>query len=587
MDEEQLLVISLLQREPLFDGLDENQLAEISGYFRRIVYPRNTVIYSENSPPDAFFIVFNGKVRISKSAKKGEYLVNILGPGDYFGEQALVFNRLHATTAATIERTTLLRMEAGAFFQLVNEYPDIYSDLSIVAESHRLALKRKFNFIRPDEVVYFLSRKHPLFLITSLIWPAVLCLVSVPVLLLGLYRNMTPAVNSCLFTLGMLMFFFSILWAIWNAIDWGNDYYFVTNLRVIWLEKIIGLYESRTEAPLDTILAVNTFTELLGRWLDFGNASVRTYTGKIDMSHMRHPYAFEGFVKRYQRRYLVISKEGEARLMEEELDEALRRKIANPYEMPTIVSPIRSPAANAAPKAKPEGYWGQLRHTFLKVRFEQDGVITYRKHWLSLIRKCWIPLFILFVLLAISFGWGWFQSTRTEMIFSPSALLLCGGLVYGMDLIWLLYCYLDWNNDIYQVTPTHILDIERKPLGEELKKSAPLESILSVEHERANIIQNLFNYGYVTSNVGETKFVFRDVYNPGLAHQDIVDTREALFRKRRETEAAAERELMVKWLVTYYSQTADPEVFENPPNLQNPPNPQDPQNPSNPGEISG
>ena len=51
-------------------------------------YPRNTVIYSENSPPDAFFIVFNGKVRVSKSAKKGEYLVNILGPGDYFGEQA-------------------------------------------------------------------------------------------------------------------------------------------------------------------------------------------------------------------------------------------------------------------------------------------------------------------------------------------------------------------------------------------------------------------------------------------------------------------------------------------------------------------
>ena len=183
----------------------------------------------------------------------------------------------------------------------------------------------------------------------------------------------------------------------------------------------------------------------------------------------------QGFVKRYQRRYLVISKEGEARLMEEQLDEALRRKIANPYEMPTISSPIRSPRQTQLPKPNRKVIGRNCDTRFFKVRFEQNGVITYRKHWLSLIRKCWIPLFILFVLLAISFGWGWFQSTRPEMIFSPSGLLLCGGLVYGLDLFWLLYCYLDWNNDIYQVTPTHILDIERKPLGEELTKSAPLE----------------------------------------------------------------------------------------------------------------
>ena len=73
----------------------------------------------------------------------------------------------------------------------------------------------------------------------------------------------------------------AVLWGIWNWIDWGNDYYIVTDQRVVWVEKVIWLYESRDEAPLTTILAVNTTSTFLGRWLHYGSVIVKTFTGEI------------------------------------------------------------------------------------------------------------------------------------------------------------------------------------------------------------------------------------------------------------------------------------------------------------------
>jgi len=78
--------------------------------------------------------------------------------------------------------------------------------------------------------------------------------------------------------------------------------------------------------------------------------------------------------------------------------------------------------------------------------------------------------------------------------------------------LWLLYDYVDWHNDIYQVTPDQILDIERKPFGTEDKKAAPLENILSIEYERIGFLGLLFNFGTVLIKVGTTTFTFDHVF---------------------------------------------------------------------------
>lgn len=564
MDEQTLQIIALFEREPLFIGLDDEQLADIASRFQVLHLPRNTTLFTQGSPPNAFYIVFHGHVRIMHSRNGQESLLNVLDTGDYFGEQGLLFNRPRSLTASTRENSILLRILADDFVQLMQDYPVLYERLLLTAESRSLAYKQNFKWLGLDEVVYFITRKSKFFLVISLIVPVLIFIAAFPVLVFAAFFGASPATNVFLILTGFAMLVVGLGWSLWNIIDWSNDFYIITNQRVVWVEKLIGLYDSRREAPLDTILAVNVNSSFFGRTFGYGDVMVRTFIGGIMMRNMSSPYDFEQTVRGYQKRIMVISAEEEKRTMERELDEAIQRKMANPFEIP-VVEPLLKP--NRPPRRQQEqakqDTLGEFLKTFLKVRYEMNGVITYRKHWFLLLQKAWAPVLTLTLLIGGTLGLAWLEVSRDEVIITGFWIYLIGGFAYWLVLMWLGYYFWDWENDIYRLTPTQILDIERKPLGEEMKKSAPLESILSIEHERENLLQNLLNFGYVTINIGQAKFIFRGVYNPDQVHQDISDYREALYQKNKATEAAQERQRMINWFVTYHDQTSDLGAIQN------------------------
>ena len=147
--------------------------------------------------------------------------------------------------------------------------------------------------MRPDEVIYFLARKHIILFFEAALGPALFLFVPA-LLILGFlfYKS--------LILLGLAAVIFLIIAAVlvWEWVDWGNDYYIVTNQRVVWLEKVVGLYDSREESPLPTVISVSTETEPLGRSLDYGNVIIRTFVGRIVFHHVAHPYEVEALVQR-------------------------------------------------------------------------------------------------------------------------------------------------------------------------------------------------------------------------------------------------------------------------------------------------
>ncbi len=61
-------------------------------------------------------------------------------------------------------------------------------------------------------------------------------------------------------------------------------------------------------------------------------------------------------------------------------------------------------------------------------------------------------------------------------------LLAIAGAIIGWG--WWFYRYLDWFNDVYIISPDQLMDVNRKPLGHEEKRSAPVKNIQTVEYER-------------------------------------------------------------------------------------------------------
>ena len=122
-------------------------------------------------------------------------------------------------------------------------------------------------------------------------------------------------------------------------------------------------------------------------------------------------------------------------------------------------------------------------------------------------------------------------------------------------LCWLIYRYIDWRDDVFQLTPTQVIDIDRKPFGRLSRRSAPLENILSIEYERRGIFQMLFNFGTVYITVGNTQLTFNEVSRPADVQQQIFARMGAYAEELRQREIDEERERITEWLKVYHEES--------------------------------
>jgi hypothetical protein len=414
-----------------------------------------------------------------------------------------------------------------------------------------LSRKKLFDWLNDGETIYLMVQKHPAYLYTSLIGPLLVAWAAVPVLYLSALTKVS-SFHLVLLWIGLLLLAGAVLWGVWNYFDWGNDYYIVTNQRVVWLEKVIAIYDSRIEAPLTTVLTVGIQRDPLARIFGYGDVIVRTYTGHIVMHQVGYPEQLAGLIEEQ----LGRSKHGQKKEEMAALEQTIRVRLGMETPPKPVVTQVQTPDERPLQKAR-------FLENFFKVRLEERGIITYRKHWILLVQKAWQPTLTLVLLLVVIL-------LRIFNIYSflPSSFVeVTGGLFILIVLFWWAYQYVDWSNDIYQVTSDQIIDIYRKPLGKEDKKVALLENILSLENKRRGIIGIIFNYGDVIAMVGAARFVFVGVYNPAAVQQDIFQRIGARKQMQKEAEAVREREQIADWLEAYHNQTEVLHKKEYPPNF--------------------
>jgi hypothetical protein len=552
MSVDRLQIIEFLKTLYLFRGLTDDQLAQLASWFTILNLNQGDRLFSVGDPADSFFIIQQGRVEVNWGLARGRTRRDILIAEDFFGEESLLFNRNRLYSLVALEPTQLLRLDTARFHQMVRQFPLIRVNLASSAESRLLTSRQPFPWLKGDEVVYIIRRKHEVVLVLSLIAPFLIALGSLAIVFFVSSPDVPGSTWSTGVMIAALLFGFALLWGIWKWIDWGNDYYIITDQRVVWVERVIWLYDSRTEAPLATILSVNVTTNQVGRILNYGDVIVRTFTGQIVLRNVGMPYQMGAIIEEYWHRVQRLSKESE----KQEMEQAIQRVFhgdENREVVPAPPPPPPRPSAEGPTVLAEPSLRMKYFANFFKMRFQEGEVITYRKYWTVLIQKTWLPtlaILLLFGLFALSFG-GYV--TDRFLLISPGTALAFGlPLLFLILIPWWLYQYVDWRNDIYQVTDKNIFDIERRPLGTEVRKSAPLESILSLEHERVGFLGYLLNYGNVTINVGETRFVFLGVHDPASVQQDIFNRMYALRRGREQAKVTQERDRVVQMLESYH-----------------------------------
>jgi CRP/FNR family cyclic AMP-dependent transcriptional regulator len=119
-----ITVSTVLGRNLLFRGLSAATLEQIGRLCLRRSYPRDAVIFSQSDPGDALFGVVTGRVRISASTAGGrEVFLNIMEPGDTFGEIALLDGRPRTASALATAPSELLLIKRDQFLLLLATEP--------------------------------------------------------------------------------------------------------------------------------------------------------------------------------------------------------------------------------------------------------------------------------------------------------------------------------------------------------------------------------------------------------------------------------------------------------------------------------
>jgi CRP/FNR family cyclic AMP-dependent transcriptional regulator len=116
----------MLEEVPLFRGLSPDALAKIESRCVPRNYPRNAVVISEGDEATSMYIILSGSVKVYHTDADGkETILNTQGPGQHFGELALVDESPRSASVITVEPSRLLVLSKTAFRECMEEYPEV------------------------------------------------------------------------------------------------------------------------------------------------------------------------------------------------------------------------------------------------------------------------------------------------------------------------------------------------------------------------------------------------------------------------------------------------------------------------------
>jgi CRP/FNR family cyclic AMP-dependent transcriptional regulator len=135
--------IALLKHVPLFNGLTEVQLRPLAASARFVLFQRDLPIVEqgqrteEAQDGDSLYIIVDGHVRVVLERGDQEEKLNELGPGDFFGEMALLDGKPRSATVIAEEDTQCLVLSRWELLRAMRRNPEIGIQM-LTAMSERL-----------------------------------------------------------------------------------------------------------------------------------------------------------------------------------------------------------------------------------------------------------------------------------------------------------------------------------------------------------------------------------------------------------------------------------------------------------------
>lgn len=357
---------------------------------------------------------------------------------------------------------------------------------------------------QPGEKIIIFRRRHWFVLLTRLI-PPVLTVLLATLLAWGIIRLFAPS-GWILAVVLLLTYGPPLAWLIWRFLDWENDHYVVTNRRVLHIERVYFLFESRHEAQLERVQDVTVeIPGPIANLLYFGDVMIET-----------------------------AGTEGQIRF---ELVPMPRKVQSTILKLAPWARSAPTPEGGAQERFTRSGPLTVLWHLFFPQYPRERALYVWRKHWFILLRASLPPFafLILWFLAWLALGATLRYPMWVDVVF---AVGLAG------IFLWLLWTLIDWRNDLYVLTPEMVIDIEKMPLIFEHRREASLRMIQDVSYVQPSFLHKLLNYGDLRLETAGTlgEFTFDNVPQPREVQSIIVERLNVVRAEERRRQEQQRRE---------------------------------------------
>ena len=289
----------------IFSELEEEELAALALIADEYEFDDKAVIAYQRDVADEMIIVRDGRlyayrvdsigiVRDSRSYEKE----------DYFEDGWLFTPSTHEATVKGSGNGRLIFIREERFLQFLEQNKNVLDHLNLseaglgAAEGSTFAKPGRQIMsldLLPEEIVQYYSRRSGWLLTVKLVWPVLLLLIVIAVVstVIGYSSNL----GLVFVVIPVLL---TILFLLYQTLDWINDYFVITNKHLIHHENDLRRFQATVnKTPLDQIQSVEVIKPgLLATILNTGTARVTTaaQSGIILFDYIGNPYEVEQIV---------------------------------------------------------------------------------------------------------------------------------------------------------------------------------------------------------------------------------------------------------------------------------------------------
>jgi|SRR6185295_2015185 uncharacterized membrane protein len=140
----------MLESVPFFQTLDGDERAAVAALMKEARFTAGATVFREKEPGGVLYVIRAGKVELSVVGEDGaKVVVDVLAPGEFFGEMSLLDGGGRSTSAVAVEEVEAYSLSREEFLGLLRRRADVALDVMA-------ALARRFR--KTDEL---LRRKVP------------------------------------------------------------------------------------------------------------------------------------------------------------------------------------------------------------------------------------------------------------------------------------------------------------------------------------------------------------------------------------------------------------------------------------------